>query len=211
MTRALIGMASVWMVTLSLPLPGLPDVPAAQCSIPWFFTRPRLPDCPLNPPLESDAAFQNFKYGYMIWVGAQDVIDGDLKSTVVFKADNGEMNLRSGQINGLIGGLRGAAEYESLIGRKGKAVAGMDAQSATHLAIIVLVLICNLFYLSLRRTARRPSGVNASIYTSNGYAIRRSDLETWKRSSGRMARRLGSTQYTSAASRLSDIGKTPIE
>jgi len=62
--------------------------------------------------------------------------------------------LRSGQINGLIGGLRGAAEYESLIGQKGQAVAGMDAQSATHLAIIVLVIICNVFYLSLRRTAR---------------------------------------------------------
>lgn len=59
--------------------------------------------------------------------------------------------LRSGQINGLIGGLRGAAEYESLIGRKGKAVAGMDAQSATHVAIIVLVIMCNAFYFSLRR------------------------------------------------------------
>ena len=28
--------------------------------------------------------------------------------------------LRSGQINGLIGGLQGAAEYETLIGQKGK-------------------------------------------------------------------------------------------
>src|SRR5436309_7433026 len=63
--------------------------------------------------------------------------------------------LRSGQINGLIGGLRGAAEYEVLIGQKGRAVAGMDAQSATHLAIIVLVIICNVFYLSLRKAARQ--------------------------------------------------------
>ena len=59
--------------------------------------------------------------------------------------------LRSGQLNGLIGGLRGAAEYEVLIGKKGKAVAGMDAQSATHFAIIILVAICNLFYFSLRQ------------------------------------------------------------
>ncbi len=59
--------------------------------------------------------------------------------------------LRSGQINGLIGGLRGAAEYESLIGQRGKAVAGMDAQSATHFAIIVLVIMCNAFYFSLRQ------------------------------------------------------------
>lgn len=62
--------------------------------------------------------------------------------------------LRSGQINGLIGGLRGAAEYESLIGQKGRAIAGMDAQSATHVAIVVLVMMCNLFYFSLRRQAR---------------------------------------------------------
>jgi hypothetical protein len=59
--------------------------------------------------------------------------------------------LRSGQINGLIGGLRGAAEYESLIEQKGKAVAGMDAQSVTHIAIILLVALCNMFYFVMRR------------------------------------------------------------
>ena len=65
--------------------------------------------------------------------------------------------LRSGQINGLIGGLRGAAEYEVLIGQKGRAVAGMDAQSVTHFAIIVLVILCNVFYLSIRK-ARQAQG-----------------------------------------------------
>ena len=59
--------------------------------------------------------------------------------------------LRSGQINGLIGGLRGAAEYELLLGVKGSAMAGMDAQSATHMAIIVLVILCNVFYFMSRR------------------------------------------------------------
>jgi hypothetical protein len=58
--------------------------------------------------------------------------------------------LRSGQINGLIGGLQGAAEYETLIGQKGTAVAGMDAQSADHFVIIALVLLCNVFYFVLR-------------------------------------------------------------
>jgi len=63
--------------------------------------------------------------------------------------------LRSGQINGLIGGLRGAAEYETLIDQKGRAIAGMDAQSATHLAIIVLVIICNIFYFLLRKQGKQ--------------------------------------------------------
>jgi hypothetical protein len=66
--------------------------------------------------------------------------------------------LRSGQINGLIGGLRGAAEYEVLVGKKGRAVAGMDAQSVTHFAIIGLVILCNVFYLSIR-TARKRTGL----------------------------------------------------
>lgn len=66
--------------------------------------------------------------------------------------------LRSGQINGLIGGLRGAAEYEVLIDQKGRAVAGMDAQSATHFAIIGLVLLCNVFYLLMRTSKQRTGG-----------------------------------------------------
>ncbi len=63
--------------------------------------------------------------------------------------------LQTGQINGLIGGLRGAAEYETLIEQKGKATAGMDAQSATHLLIISLIVVCNIFYLILRGEERR--------------------------------------------------------
>jgi len=55
--------------------------------------------------------------------------------------------LDTGQINGLLGGLRGAAEYEILLGKEGKALAGMDAQSATHFLIILLILVCNGVYL----------------------------------------------------------------
>ncbi|MBI3248127.1 MAG: hypothetical protein HYZ50_16605 [Deltaproteobacteria bacterium] len=63
--------------------------------------------------------------------------------------------LDTGQINGLLGGLRGAAEYEILLGREGKAVAGMDAQSATHFLIIFLIVVCNVVYFLTGRAGRR--------------------------------------------------------
>lgn len=65
---------------------------------------------------------------------------------------------RSGQINGLMGGLRGAAEYEELIEHRGSAVAGMDAQSAAHFAIIGLVIACNVFYFLGRRARKNREG-----------------------------------------------------
>lgn len=92
-----------------------------------------------NPGVDAWYVFGKDKYKFELGGGSTGVIAPGLYPL-----------LRSGQINGLIGGLRGAAEYESLIGQKGRAVAGMDAQSATHLAIIVLVIMCNLFYFSLR-------------------------------------------------------------
>lgn len=66
--------------------------------------------------------------------------------------------LQTGQINGLMGGLRGGAEYETLLGRRGKATAGMDAQSATHVLILVMILIGNLGYLLTRRRAGPGAG-----------------------------------------------------
>ncbi len=41
-------------------------------------------------------------------------------------------------------------------------------------------------------------------------SVRLSERDKWKRSSGRIARLRGSTQNSSAASRLSAIGKMPV-
>ena len=101
-----------------------------------------------NPGVEAWYVFGKDKYKFELGGGCTGVIAPGLYPL-----------LRSGQINGLIGGLRGAAEYESLIGQKGRAVAGMDAQSATHVAIVTLVAICNIFYFSLRRQAKRQGHV----------------------------------------------------
>jgi hypothetical protein len=92
-----------------------------------------------NPGVEAWYVFGKDKYRFEMGGGCTGVMAPGLYPL-----------LRSGQINGLIGGLRGAAEYESLIGQKGTAVAGMDAQSATHVAIVLLVIMCNLFYFSMR-------------------------------------------------------------
>ena len=59
--------------------------------------------------------------------------------------------LQAKQIDGLIGGLKGAAEYESLIKHPGFASIGMSAQSWAHIAIIVFIIIGNIGYFMERR------------------------------------------------------------
>jgi len=59
--------------------------------------------------------------------------------------------LSSGQMVGLLGGLKGAAEYEILIKKPGMGQRGMDAQSVCHLIIILLVVLGNVSYFIKRR------------------------------------------------------------
>lgn len=66
--------------------------------------------------------------------------------------------LQSDQIIGLINGLKGAAEYEVLLGLEGKqapGMLGMSAQSISHLLIIALVILGNIAYFASGRRARR--------------------------------------------------------
>ena len=59
--------------------------------------------------------------------------------------------LSSKQILGLIGGMKGAAEYERLMDVLGDDRRGMDAQSLVHLIVVALVLVGNgALYLSRR-------------------------------------------------------------
>lgn len=63
----------------------------------------------------------------------------------------------SGQVVGLIGGLRGAAEYENLAGFEGSAVRGMEAQSFAHFTIAGLIILANIltFMQYLERKGKR--------------------------------------------------------
>lgn len=55
--------------------------------------------------------------------------------------------LQSGQLFGIIGGLRGAAEYETLVKAEGTASKGMFVQSVAHLLIVALILLGNVLHV----------------------------------------------------------------
>ncbi|MCK4642645.1 hypothetical protein KAU32_03310 [bacterium] len=59
--------------------------------------------------------------------------------------------LESGQLKGLLGGLRGAAEYETLLNVSGRARRGMAAQTLAHILIMLLVLMGNIEYFMAKR------------------------------------------------------------
>ena len=69
--------------------------------------------------------------------------------------------LQTGQLVGMIGGLPGAAEYETLVGdygkdEKGKDIkaegrAGMAPQSIAHLAIMIFIILGNLAFIAENR------------------------------------------------------------
>lgn len=67
------------------------------------------------------------------------------------------------QIEGLIGGLKGAAEYETLISHPSRGVWGMNSQSYLHLLIILLVILGNLTYWLERRVKNKPHPGKAKL------------------------------------------------
>ncbi len=63
--------------------------------------------------------------------------------------------LSSNQLVGLLGGMRGAAEYEVMIDRMDKGVQGMDSQSIIHIMIIILIFAGNIAYFGARRRKKQ--------------------------------------------------------
>jgi hypothetical protein len=63
----------------------------------------------------------------------------------------------TGQLSGMMAGMKGAAEYEELVDKKYqtggrlKATEGMASQSAAHVLIMVFVILGNIAYFSTRR------------------------------------------------------------
>jgi hypothetical protein len=88
----------------------------------------------------------NAQYGMPIGAGVTAVVAPKMYSFV-----------NAGQMTGLLGGMKGAAEYEKLIGHPDKAMRGMSSQSLAHLAIIFLVIIGNIGFFATRKRRRAES------------------------------------------------------
>lgn len=64
--------------------------------------------------------------------------------------------LQTGQMVGLLGGLKGAADYETLVGiPDGTAVEGMAPQSIAHLVIMSFIIIGNIAYFLQKKKGGR--------------------------------------------------------
>lgn len=63
--------------------------------------------------------------------------------------------VQSGQIIGVLAGMPGAAEYEALLGQKGTATSGMDAQSIAHLVIVLFIILGNAAFFIERQRSRK--------------------------------------------------------
>jgi hypothetical protein len=70
--------------------------------------------------------------------------------TAVYVADI-QPYYQSGQIKGILGGLKGAAEYEQRIGRPGDGTNGMRSQKVVHYLIILFIALGNAAFLLARR------------------------------------------------------------
>ena len=86
----------------------------------------------------------NARYGLPMVAGVTAVMAPKMLSYV-----------QANQLSGLLGGMKGAAEYEMLIGHVAKASAGMDAQSLIHLLIILFIVLGNLGHVMTRRRKER--------------------------------------------------------
>ena len=63
--------------------------------------------------------------------------------------------VQAGQMVGVLAGMPGAAEYESLINQKGSATSGMDAQSVAHLVIVLFIILGNISFFIERKRSKK--------------------------------------------------------
>jgi hypothetical protein len=122
-------------------------------SLPMMRSVQRLRDIPIvmaisagTPGYSDWLLFAQARYGMRVGAGV----------TAVSAAD-AYPYLQTGQLIGLLAGMKGGAEYEVLVQKAGyskaymPAVAAMDSQSLAHVVILLLVVIGNVAYFATRR------------------------------------------------------------
>lgn len=103
-----------------------------------------------DPGMNTWIAYAQARYGLKMGAG----------TTAVSAADAYPF-LQTGQLTGLLGGMKGASEYEFLVKEKGysqartPATQAMDSQSLAHLLILILIILGNIGYFFIRRSAGR--------------------------------------------------------
>ena len=90
---------------------------------------------------------------YVLYANARFGVKIILGMTAV-SAPDAYPYIQAHQIIGLIGGLQGAAAYETLMHRPAYATMGMTAQSWAHVLIILFIIIGNIGYFISRRKKR---------------------------------------------------------
>jgi hypothetical protein len=122
-------------------------------SLPMMNTVKQLRDIPMGVSISAGTPgytdwlnFAQSRYGLKLGAGV----------TAVSAAD-AYPYLQSGQLTGLLAGMKGGAEYEVLVQKNNyskaymPAVAAMDSQSLAHVVIMILVIIGNIAYFATRK------------------------------------------------------------
>jgi hypothetical protein len=120
-----------------------------------------LDDLPMMQPVHNyadmalmiDISWSSAPEGWIAFAGAPFGITV-LTGITAVSAPQYYVYLQTGQLGGMLGGLKGAAEYEALINRSGAASKGMVAQFGVHVFIVILILIGNVAFFALKGKRR---------------------------------------------------------
>jgi hypothetical protein len=63
--------------------------------------------------------------------------------------------LDTGQLSGLLGGMKGGAEFERLVGHQARATMAMTSQTISHICVILFIVIGNVAYFATRKKSGR--------------------------------------------------------
>ena len=89
----------------------------------------------------------NGRYGVQLAIGITGVM-----------ASNYYQYLQSGQLFGIIPGIKGAAEYESLIKKPGEGMTQAAYQVVAHTVIILFIILSNIAYFATRKGQAKSGG-----------------------------------------------------